>query len=88
MHHQAHHDAILGGVRTTVTLDPDVAAEVERLRRRDGIGVSAAVNELARAGMARSPATEVFRQRTAALGLRIDVSNVAEVLDLVDSVDR
>jgi hypothetical protein len=75
-------------MRTTVTLSDDVAAEVERLRRERGLGVSAAVNELARAGMGRRPASRPFRQRSAAIGLRIDISNVAEALDLLDSDDR
>ncbi len=75
-------------MRTTVTLSDDVAAEVERLRRERGIGVSAAVNELARAGMVRQPGVRSFHQRSAALGLRLDVSNVAEVLDVLDSDDR
>lgn len=75
-------------MRTTVTLSHDVAAAVERLRHQRGIGVSAAVNELIRAGMTRQPEAPPFHQRSAALGLRIDVSNVAEVLDLLDSDDR
>jgi len=37
-------------VRTTVNLDDDVADAVIKLRRERGIGVSEAVNELARAG--------------------------------------
>ncbi|MBK6762845.1 MAG: ribbon-helix-helix protein, CopG family [Micrococcales bacterium] len=75
-------------MRTTVTLSDDVAAEVERLRHERGIGLSAAVNELARAGMARRPVARPFRQRSMPLGLRIDVSNVAEVLEILDSDDR
>ena len=75
-------------MRTTVTLNDDVAAEVERLRRERGIGVSAAINELARAGMAGTSATSPFRQRSVPLGLRIDLSNIAEVLDILDSDDR
>jgi hypothetical protein len=71
-----------------VTLSPDVAAEVERLRREKGLGMSAAINELARAGMARPRAVRGFRQRSAHLGLRVDVSNVAEVLDALDDDDR
>ncbi|MCU0279577.1 MAG: ribbon-helix-helix protein, CopG family [Candidatus Nanopelagicales bacterium] len=75
-------------MRTTVTLSDDVAAEVARVRRERGIGVSEAVNELARAGIARPTAARPFRQRSTALGLRIDVSNVAEVLEILDSDDR
>lgn len=75
-------------MRTTVTLADDVAAEVERLRRERGLGMSAAVNELARAGMSGPRREELFRQRGVALGLRVDVSNVADVLDAMDDDDR
>ncbi len=40
------------GMRTTVTLDPDVAAAVSHLRTERGIGVSAAINDLVRRGLA------------------------------------
>lgn len=71
-------------MRTTVRLDPDVLAGVERLRRERGVGLSEAVNELARAGMRPQAKRTRFRQRTADLRLRIDVSNVAEALDSLD----
>jgi hypothetical protein len=71
-------------MRTTVTLDCDVATAVQGLRRRRGIGLSQAVNELIRAGLkARAPRSR-FRQRTHALGLRVDVRNVAEALELLE----
>jgi len=75
-------------MRTTVTLAKDVAAAVARLRRQRGLGVSEAVNELARAGLAAqrhagTPHGE-FRQHSLALGIRIDVSNVAEALEQLD----
>ncbi|MFD1827176.1 MULTISPECIES: ribbon-helix-helix protein, CopG family [Mumia] len=75
--------------RTTVRLDPDVAAAADRLRRERHVGLSEAVNELARAGMTRTSSTSPtpFRQRTSELGLRIDVSNVAEALDLLDEAE-
>jgi metal-responsive CopG/Arc/MetJ family transcriptional regulator len=71
-------------MRTTITLDTDVAAAVERLRRRQGIGLSEAVNELIRSGLrARSPQSR-FQQRSHDLGLRVDVRNVAETLELLE----
>jgi len=71
-------------MRTTVTLDDDVASEVERLRR-SGVGVSAAINRLARDGLARHGGrAESYLHRSARLGLKLDVSNVAEVLELLD----
>jgi hypothetical protein len=74
-------------MRTTVNLDPDVAAAAERLRAERNIGLSEAVNELARAGLRAKPESKHFRQRTYALGLRVDVSNVAEALELLDAED-
>ena len=68
-------------MRTTITLDADVAAAIERLRRRQGIGLSEAVNELIRSGLrARAPRSR-FQQRSHDLGLRVDVRNVAEALE-------
>ena len=74
-------------MRTTVNLDPDVERAVERLRREKGLGLSAAVNCLARAGAeaVERPTAARFEQRTADLGLRIDVTNVGEVLDILDT---
>lgn len=71
-------------MRTTVSLDDDVAAAIDEMRRDRRIGVSAAVNELIRAGLRAPRQQRRFRQRTAELGLRIDVSNVAEALDVLD----
>ncbi|HWG74735.1 MAG TPA: ribbon-helix-helix protein, CopG family [Acidimicrobiales bacterium] len=67
-----------------MTLDDDVAAAVESLRRQEGTGVSEAVNRLIRAGLARRPTRVTYRHRTSDLGLKIDVTNVGEVLDLLD----
>ena len=71
-------------MRTTVRLDDDVAAAIERLRIERRIGVSEAVNELVRAGLMVKQGTARFRQRTARLGLRVDVTNVAEAIELLD----
>jgi hypothetical protein len=72
-------------MRTTVNLDDDVAAAVEQLRRQRGIGLSDAVNQLARKGMAtRAPSGGAFRQRTTDLGLVVDVRNVGEALEQLD----
>ena len=75
-------------MRTTVTLDDDVAAAVARVRRERGLGVSEAVNELARAGLAVKRRRRPYRQRRAKLGLRIDVTDVAEALDVLETAGR
>ena len=71
-------------MRTTVSLDDDVAAAVDDLRRGRHIGLSEAVNELIRQGLRTPQERAPFRPRSAAMGLRIDVANVAEALDLLD----
>lgn len=72
-------------MRTTVVIDSDVAAEIERLRR-EGLGISEALNLLARRGMAgrAGVAPGSYQHRTARVGLKVDVTNVADVLDLLD----
>ncbi len=72
-------------VRTTVNLDDDVSAAVERLRRERGLGVSEAVNLLARAGLTARRSRRPFRQRSARLSLSIDVTNVAEALERLEA---
>jgi Arc/MetJ family transcription regulator len=71
-------------MRTTLSLDDDVAAAVQRLREERHIGLSAAVNELIRAGLAAPARRTTFRQRTVNLGLRVDVSSVADALEHLD----
>jgi hypothetical protein len=74
-------------MRTTVRLDPEVAAAAERLQRERHIGLGEAVNELARAGLAQKQKPARFRQRTASVGLRVDVTNIADTLELLDEYD-
>lgn len=76
---------MIGCMRTTVVIDSDVAAEIERLRR-EGLGLSEALNLLARRGMTKGAASERvgYKHRTARIGLKVDVTNVADVLDLLD----
>lgn len=75
-------------MRTTVTLAQDVAAAVERLRRERGMGVSEAVNELIRAGLRAKPPERSFRQKTFKSRPRIDVTNVAEALEIIEGPSR
>lgn len=71
-------------MRTTIKLDHDVVAAVRQIRAEKAIGLSEAVNELARAGLRVREPRGQFRQRTSALGLKVDVTNVAEALELLD----
>jgi hypothetical protein len=72
-------------MRTTVTLADDVAAAVDQVRRERAIGVSEAVNELVRAGLAKPNAPVVrFRQTAHDLGRGIDFDNIADTLETLD----
>lgn len=71
-------------MRTTVTFDRDVAEAIETLRRRRSLGMSEAVNELIRAGLSRKAPQPRYRQRSHALGLRIDVADVAGALERLE----
>lgn len=75
-------------MRTTVTLAKDVAAAVDQLRRREGIGVSEALNRIARAGLAAPSPRQLFRQRTASMGpFLVDVTNIHEALEVAEGPD-
>ena len=49
--------------------------------------MSEAVNELIRRGLLPRPGRTHFTQSTRTMGLKIDVSNVAEALDLLEGSD-
>jgi hypothetical protein len=70
-------------MRTTIELDSDTAQAVQALRQ-EGRGVSEAVNELIRRGLMAPRREKPFVARPRHLGLRIDVSNIADALDLLE----
>ncbi len=74
-------------MRTTVEFDPDTAAAIDQLRREAGMGVSEAVNQLIRKGLMVEDSGSHFEQRTYQLGLKIDVTNVSEALDIIEGPD-
>ncbi|HMR97439.1 MAG TPA: hypothetical protein PKE05_18050 [Microthrixaceae bacterium] len=74
-------------MRTTVDLDADASAAVERLRRDQGLGLSQAVNELIRRGLVSRPPRTDFRQHTEPLGIRIDVSDIAAAIETIEGPD-
>ncbi len=72
-------------MRTTITFEPDVAAAIERVRRERSLGVSEAVNELVRGGLAAKGSRKRFVQKTHDMGrAKIDVTNVAEAIETLD----
>lgn len=71
-------------MRTTIQLDDDVLAAIDRLRQQRAIGLSEAVNDLIRMGLSVKPRSRPFRQRSQSIGLRIDVANVADALEQLE----
>jgi hypothetical protein len=77
-------------VRTTLTLDDDVARLLERTRRRRGGSLKQIINDALRAGLARLEAPRAPRKRHAtkqvSLGrcLLDNVDDVAEALTVAD----
>lgn len=75
-------------MRTTITLADDVAAGIEKVRRERDLGLSEAVNDLVRAGLAdrgdRPPVDFPTFDMGPAL---IDVSNVGEAIEAIERAD-
>jgi Ribbon-helix-helix protein, copG family len=69
MHMGRKPPARVGRVRTTVTLDPDVAKILEALQRRHGLGLSEALNDAVRAGAGAPAPRPPFVQRTSPIGI-------------------
>ncbi len=76
-------------MRTTLTLDDDVAAKLEAEARRTGRSFRTVVNETLRLGLvrpARKASVPAFKVRATGLGLRSGLSydNTEELLDLAE----
>lgn len=71
-------------MRTTVTLEPDVAAAIERVQSERSVGVSEAVNELIRSALVAQLKERRFVQRTHDVGVTVDVTNVWRTIEEVD----
>ena len=74
-------------MRTTVNLDADIEAEVARLQREQGLGLSEAVNALARRGTVTPRIDIVYTPVTFDMGQMIDVTNTQRTLELLDDLD-
>lgn len=78
-------------MRTTLTLDKDVAAIVDRLRRTKRLSLKAVINDALREGLkhtaAPRPRPKAFHTRAVDLGqcLAGNVDDVAEVLAVAES---
>jgi len=73
-------------VRTTVTLEGDVAQLLREEARRSGRPIRAVVNDALRAGLRERPAVQPYRVKARDMGLRpgIDLDDVGGLLDRLD----
>lgn len=60
-------------MRTTVTLEEDVAARLRETAHTRGISFKAAINEAIRAGLAEPPDARPFHVQSRPLGLRAGI---------------
>ncbi len=80
--------------RTTLTLDPDVATELDRRRRERGTTLKQEVNDLLRAGLSHLAAqpgpSRRFETKPLPLGKPLVESfdDIAEVLDFAEGEDH
>jgi hypothetical protein len=79
-------------MRTTLTIEPDVAIELERLRKSREVSLKDIINELLRRGLRDINAQKQrkpFRTRTFKMGPSLigPLDNIAEVLALVEGED-
>ncbi|MEA5119329.1 MAG: hypothetical protein VB036_17165 [Propionicimonas sp.] len=72
-------------MRTTITVADDVLAEMERLRRTEGLGPSEALYLLARRVISVGAHCVDYVHHSRELGIRVDVMNIGEVLDMLDA---
>ncbi|WP_099188552.1 CopG family transcriptional regulator [Mycobacterium pseudokansasii] len=60
-------------MRTTVTLDPDVVAALQRVARERGLSFKAVLNDAVRRGLSGEPTRRRYRTPSRDLGLRAGV---------------
>jgi hypothetical protein len=69
-------------MRTTLTLEPDVSAEIERRRRERGTSLKQEVNELLRAGLRAADEPPAANE-----SYRLPVFDLGEPLIPIDDID-
>lgn len=85
---------MLGCVRTTLTLDDDVAIELERIRREQGLPLRSVVNKALRAGLTRlaTAATDADAVEAATVSVShgrfvLDIDDASQALGLAEGED-
>ena len=79
-------------MRTTLTIDDDVAVQLERLRRKKDVSLKDLINETLRRGLrdmnAPQKKRKPFRTKTSNMGVPlINIDNVAEALAYLEGED-
>lgn len=79
-------------MRTTVTIEDDLAIAIEEIRKRDGLSFKAALNQVIRLGVqakAAPPKAKKYRTPTRAMGLKpgVDPTRLNTLVDDLDSDD-
>jgi len=74
-------------MRTTVTLDEDVAAKLKQTARERGVSFKVALNDAVRAGLSgQSSAAQPFRMKTFPMGVRPGI-NLDKALRLAGELE-
>jgi len=74
-------------MRTTVTLDPDVAAKLKAVARERGISFKQALNSAVRAGLGgQRQARSAFKQLSEPMGLRAGI-NLDKALQIAAALE-
>lgn len=78
-------------MRTTLTIEDDIAVRIEERRRRDGQSLKQVVNALLREGLRsgqRTPGARKYRTKPHALGMRpgFDAARLNQLADELDTV--
>lgn len=73
-------------MRTTVTLDPDVAARLKEAARERGISFKEALNSAVRAGLAAGRGSRQYRTPSRPLGLRPGL-NLDKALEMAGEIE-
>ena len=87
INHAARYDAMM---RTTLTIDDDIAVRIEERRRRDGQSLRHVINRLLREGLRhdqRPPEARKYRTKTHKLHLRpgFDAARLNRLADEIET---
>lgn len=75
-------------MRTTVNIDPDNERVIADLRKKEGLGMSEAVNKLLRRGAVSASSDYAFPDTSFNMGAKTSVAKTGELLDHLDEEDR